>query len=298
MRKNSSLFPFLFALSLATAPSTAAKSAKERYNPPASKAELSAIEARGLKLYLYETALSASMEALKASEIKSGSVKESDGENFSSLVELNQNGFRTAFGRLGGEKQCYFIDFLVEGEWQDKAANSPRVGQAVFLSPPREDQGSFLAMARALSLVKEEKAKLLPYRNHHYAVLPDRQPDTYFVYFYPGPKVQDTYLLGGDLRVRVEGNQVKEWRLMHRSILSYPNTAGGKKQMKPLIGVHSAVMDERPEDSDVMHVLLRKPSTAEMVLTKTYLYEIEKSGKIKYRGTIKSYLKGGRGKSP
>lgn len=287
----------MFALSLTATQSTPAKTVKEKYDPPASPAQLSAIAARGMKLYLYETALAASIEALKASKIKSGSVKESDGENFSSLVELNQKGFRTAFGRLGGEKQCYFIDFLVEGEWQDKAAKSPRVGEPVFLSPPQEDQGSFLAMARALSLVKEEKAKLLPYRNHHYAVLPDAEPDSYFVYFYPAPKLKDTYLLGGDLRVRVEGDQVKEWRLMHRSILSYPNTVGGKKQMEPVMRGHSAVIDERPEDSDVMHVLLRKPSKEELVLTKSYLYEIEKSGKIRYRGPIKSYLKGGQGKS-
>jgi len=251
-----------------------------------------------MKLFLYETALAASMDALKGSKIKSGSViRETDGENFSSLVELNQKGFRTAFGRLGGEKQCYFIDFLVEGEWQDAAAKSPRTGEPIFLSPPQEDQSRFLAMARALSLVKEEKAKLLPYRNHHYAVLPDTQPDSFFVYFYPAPKVKDTYFLGGDLRARVEGNRVKEWRPMHRSILSYPHATGGKKQIEPVMGVHSAVMDERPEDSDVMHVLLRKPSTGEMVITKTYLYEIEKSGKIKYRGPIKSYLKGARGKN-
>ena len=84
---------------------------------------------------------------------------------------------------------------------------------------------------------------------------------------------------------------------MHRSILSYPHATGGKKQIEPVMGVHSAVMDERPEDSDVMHVLLRKPSTGEMVITKTYLYEIEKSGKIKYRGPIKSFLKGSKVKA-
>ncbi|MBI5172327.1 MAG: hypothetical protein SFV17_19845 [Candidatus Obscuribacter sp.] len=298
MPESSTRLLFILAVSLAATTAAPGQTAKGTSKAPASQAELAAIEERGEKLYLYEIALSASLQALQQSNIKTGSANDGDRENFSSLVQLDQRGFRTAFGRLGGEQHCYFIDFLVEGKWQNTPNKTASTGKAVFLSPPKEDQSTFLAMARALSLVKEDKEALLPYKNHHYAVLPGKSADSFYVYFYPRPKDKDSYFLGHDLRVQVEANKVKERRVMHRTILSFPNkTKKNEGRLQPVMGVHSAVVDELPEDTDVMHVLLRKPATNEMVITKTYLYEIEKSGRIKYRGPIKSFLKGRKEKA-
>lgn len=288
----------ILAVCLAASAFAPGQAAKGKSKAPASPAQLVAIEERGTNLYLYERALLVSMEALKQSQIKAGLANVSDGENFSILVQLNPKGFKTAFGRLGGEKHCYFIDFLVEGEWQDTQPKTASTGKVVFLSPPQEDQSTFLAMARALNLVKEEKEALLPYKGHHYAVLPGQSAGSFYVYFYPRPEDKGTYFLGHDLRVKVEADEVKERRVMHRTILSFPNKADKQRErLEPVMGVHSAVVDELPEDTDVMHVLLRKPATKEMVITKTYLYEIEKSGRIKYRGPIKSFLKGSKVKA-
>jgi hypothetical protein len=75
----------------------------------------------------------------------------------------------------------------------------------------------------------------------------------------PAQTVPSIYPLGGDMRylVTADGNKIVESRRMHKSILENPLPPAGQSAV---MGFHSAVMADIPEDTDVFHVLVRKPS--------------------------------------
>ncbi len=50
-------------------------------------------------------------------------------------------------------------------------------------------------------------------------------------------------------------------------------------------GVHTAVLAEIPEDTDVFHVLSRTPKVPEIVMTDHFTYRIDLDGKINFLGT-------------
>ena len=55
--------------------------------------------------------------------------------------------------------------------------------------------------------------------------------------------------------------------------------------------MHTHVLDDTPEDTDVFHVLTRKPSVPEMILTKQFVFQVDPDGKIKYAGKSEDLLK-------
>jgi len=56
-------------------------------------------------------------------------------------------------------------------------------------------------------------------------------------------------------------------------------------------GMHTHVFDDMPEDTDVFHVLTRKPAVPEVIITKESIFGIDVDGKIKYVGAAKDVLK-------
>jgi hypothetical protein len=50
-------------------------------------------------------------------------------------------------------------------------------------------------------------------------------------------------------------------------------------------GTHSAVVADIPEDTDVLHVLVRTPRIPEYVMTDHFIYRIDLDGKINFLGT-------------
>jgi hypothetical protein len=46
-------------------------------------------------------------------------------------------------------------------------------------------------------------------------------------------------------------------------------------------GTHTAILDNIPEDTDVFHVLTRRPSVPEYVMTDAFLYSISPKGNIR-----------------
>jgi hypothetical protein len=57
---------------------------------------------------------------------------------------------------------------------------------------------------------------------------------------------------------------------------SHPDSAGRETTRY----FHTAVLDDRPEDSDVLAVLSRNPRGPEVVLTENYVYIIDIAGSI------------------
>jgi hypothetical protein len=60
-----------------------------------------------------------------------------------------------------------------------------------------------------------------------------------------------------------------------------------------VIGFHTAVMDDIPEDTDVFHVLTRRPAVPEWLLTRKYVYLIRPDGSIEYLMTAEAFTKFG-----
>ena len=107
----------------------------------------------------------------------------------------------------------------------------------------------------------------------------------FWVYVVPAPTKAGVWPLGGDVRYRVspDGAKVVEKRQMHKSIIEKPAPAAGDGN-KPVAGMHSHVLSDLPEDTDVFHVLSRKPAIPEMVVTGKFYYAIEVDGGIEYVG--------------
>ena len=51
-----------------------------------------------------------------------------------------------------------------------------------------------------------------------------------------------------------------------------------------------AVLDDVPEDTDVFHVLSRKPSVPQLIATRKYVYQVAVDGSINYLGEAEKIL--------
>ncbi|HYK21926.1 MAG TPA: hypothetical protein VEV42_14395, partial [Pyrinomonadaceae bacterium] len=162
--------------------------------------------------------------------------------------------------------------------------STPKEFKASKLGPPREDTGYFLFAARAMDLSAADfKGEDRPY---NIAVLP-APSDQFYVYIIPAQTQNGVYPLGGDARylISADGLKVLEKRQMHKAIIEF--AARDNVQA----GYHIAVMDEIPEDSDVFHVLARKPSVPELIVTRLFVYQVEPDGKIRYLMTWEAFRK-------
>jgi hypothetical protein len=139
--------------------------------------------------------------------------------------------------------------------------------------PPKEASEVLVAQERALELA----ISTFPHPNRPYntAILPADDGKIY-VYLYPGQTKDTVWPLGGDVRYTIasDGKQIVETRQLHKSILDFeakPNAVGG---------MHSHVLSNVPEDTDVLYVLNRKPSMPEYIGTAKGVYAVNTDGSI------------------
>jgi hypothetical protein len=173
--------------------------------------------------------------------------------------------------------------FQVEYEAQQLA--QPKEFAVKKNDPAREDEGFYLYAARAIELALTEFGKAN--RPYNAAVLPvtaahdKNQQDLLYVYFYPAQTKAGIYPLGGDVRylVSADGIEIIEKRQMHKTLLEVTSVKG-KKQVS---GLHSHILSDVPEDTDVLHVLQQDPPVAEMVVTPHFVYEVTSDGTIRIK---------------
>lgn len=112
------------------------------------------------------------------------------------------------------------------------------------------------------------------------------------MYLVPAQTRAGVFPLGGDVRYRVsaDGRTIKAKRRLHNTILEIATPAPRGSAI--LTGtMHTAVLDNVPEDTDVFHVLAREPKMPEYVATDTFFYRIDVSGKIVALGLTKDVLR-------
>jgi hypothetical protein len=73
-----------------------------------------------------------------------------------------------------------------------------------------------------------------------------------------------------------DGTKILEKRQMHKTILEASRMLG----KKTVGGVHTHVLSDVPEDTDVFHVLTQDPHQPEFVATPHFFYQVRGDGSI------------------
>lgn len=246
-------------------------SAQTQRTTPGTEAELAQITERGRNLAAYDVAAWHATDAVRALQPTEGSVVHY-------IAKQTGNTWTVVFGRLNETRDNFLISYeAVQG-------STPQEFKAAKLGPPKEDAGFFLFAARAIDTAEADfKGEPRPY---NVAVLPAPSNQLY-VYVVPAQTENGVYPLGGDVRylISADGLKIVEKRQMHKAIIEFSMSADTKA------GYHTAVMDQIPEDSDVFHVLARKPAVPELIATSLFVYQIEPDGKIRYLMTWEAFQK-------
>jgi hypothetical protein len=120
------------------------------------------------------------------------------------------------------------------------------------------------------------------------AVLPALENQLY-IYLVPAPTDKDLYPLGANARflASADGETIIEKRQLHKGLIP----SGGPIPAGATIaaGIHTHVLSNIPEDTDVFHVLARKPSIPEYIATEIAIYEVNVDGAIKIVQKMKKH---------
>jgi len=236
------------------------RAAPQEMAPPNSE-ELAAISERGRLLYEYDQA------AWHASDsVQMANPKNVEGQRYIARKESGK--WIVVFGKLNEDRSQFGISYQA-----DEQATLRHF--AVRQEPAeRQDEGFFLRAARAIEVAMKDFGSAN--RPYNIAVLPAPEEQLY-VYLYPAQTNARVYPLGGDVRylVSTDGTKILEKHQMHKTIIE--TAPSGKK---PVTGVHTHVLSDVPEDTDVFHVLTQDPPLPEIVATSHFTYQVKTDGTI------------------
>jgi hypothetical protein len=246
---------------------------------PPSKAELAAITQRGRDLAGYDAA---AWHASDAVRIKYPKLEGVSGY----IARKTERGWVVAFGRLDESNSKYLIAY--EATQTDR----PDIYEVKAFDPPKPDTGFFRSAARAIETTLKDFTEHFEgeQRPYNVAVLPAEKGGLW-VYFVPAATKPGVWPLGGDIRylVSADGTEIQGKRQLHKSIIE--NEPPKDPDQKQVGGMHTHVLDETPEDTDVFHVLTRKPTVPELIRTKHFIFVIEPEGEASYVGKAEDVLK-------
>jgi hypothetical protein len=244
----------------------------QRTTPP-SKAELAEITERGRQLAQYDVAAWHASDAVVATKPEEGLVKRY-------IAKKEGDTWTVMFGRLNEKGDKFLIAF------EATQGTTPKEFSVKKHSPAKEDTGFFLSAAKGIDISLAEFTGAQ--RPYNVAVLPAPSNQLY-VYVVPAQTNNNTFPLGGDARylISADGSKIVTKRQLHKAIIEF----GGGGNDNPVAGYHTAILDDTPEDTDVFHVLSRRPSVPEYVGTKQFIFRIEPDGVINYLMTMDEYKK-------
>ncbi len=240
--------------------------ASAKKSNPQLVAELAQITARGRKLAEYHIALTRASNAVRALNGPLGIIHDMAGEK-------TAHGWDAVFGELNAQGDKFWVAY--EATQQPGTDNFT----AVRYDPPKAEGGYFCLAAKAIRTAR--RAFHGQNRPYEADVLPAGS-NRFYVYVYPAQTTAGVYVYGGDVRYLIspDGATIIESRQMHKSIMeSRPSQVPRGAKFEG--GVHSHVLSDVPEDTDVLLVLTRKPSSPETIGTKNHVFLINPDGSIK-----------------
>ena len=228
---------------------------------------LAGITARGRLLAAYDQAAWHGTDAVLAIVPESTLAKVGN-----AMVALPQaNGrWSVLFGRLTEHRDTFLLVY------EARPTARPDSFTAYRHEPPRPLLGAERRAAAALRLARTDFGT--PQRPYNSYVL--ARPDgAFWVYFLPAQTDFREFPHGADMRYLVDsaGQTIQEKHPMHRALLNLalPDSA--------VLGYHTVLVDDVPQDSDVFLVLVRRPRKHELIATAHYDYEIALDGSITWR---------------
>jgi hypothetical protein len=216
-------------------------------------AELEAITARGRMLEEYDVAAWHATDVVQDLKPEKGSTRYY-------IARKAETGWVVVFGRLN-ETQDKFLTV-----YQATQGTRPEYFTVKKYDPPQESADFFFFAARAFeAALKDLGAVNRPYNAY---AIPSETGQLY-VYLLPAQTQDTIYPLGGDVRYTftADGGTMVEKHPMHKTILEIDYGPSADKGKEPVSGFHTHVLSNVPEDSDVFHVLTRKPLIPEYVGT-------------------------------
>lgn len=148
---------------------------------------------------------------------------------------------------------------------------------------PKEDAGFFRSEAVAIETALKDFTEHFEgeRRPYNVAILPAEKGNLW-VYLFPAPTRTGVWPLEGDARYLVspDGTTLNGKRQLHKSVIEVELPKDESK--KQVAGVHTHVLAETPEDTDVFHVLTRKLAVPELIRTEQFVFVIKPDGEAKY----------------
>jgi hypothetical protein len=225
------------------------------------------VTARGRALYEYDQAAWHATDAVLAMHPPDQSV-----ERY--LALKSDKGWTVVFGHLSDQRDRFLIEYeATQGATLQEFAVKK-------LDPPKEDTTFYLAAAKAFDIARHDFQE--DKRPYNVAILP-APSNQLFVYVMPAQTKVGIYPLGGDVRylITADGGSIVEKRQLHKTVLEIPPSSI-PEGTTPAARVHTHVLSDVPEDTDVFHVLTRQPSQPEVVCTPNKkLYKISVDGTIR-----------------
>lgn len=269
MTTHRSAAPALALATLLTAGSLAAQPKRARAtNAPPSADSLTAVSQRGRLLSEYDSVAWLGGGAIASLSLPPDGIRRL-------IARKTSGGWEVATGSLSDSGDAYLMSYLSTPGIED----GPQWATTPF-DPPREDTGYFARAARAIetSVTMFKAAAQRPYIA---TVVPAADGPWWWVYLYPAPSRPGAWPRGGDVRFRVsaDGRVITESRHLHESISEYtPRTArsGGEVERENL--------GDTPEDTDVFHVVQRRPALPELMTAGRFRYRIDVDGTIRLIG--------------
>ena len=181
--------------------------------------------------------------------------------------------WEVVFGRLNPQSDSFAIAFRAVQKTADATTFT-----TYEMRPPSRDGDYFARAARALYLCRADFGPVS--RPYNAMVIPVAGQAEWWVYFVPAPTVTGVWPHGGDIRYRVtaDGRSIQERHRMHYTVLEAAVPRSDSASVAAL--THTAILDDRPEDSDVFLVLTRQPRVPEVVVSKSYYFAVDTTGHI------------------
>ena len=185
-------------------------------------------------------------------------------------------GWEVAVGELSETGDQFLIRTLARPGMQSTWASQP-------FDPPEPDSGYFARAGRAVATALVMFHPIAQ-RPHIATVVPAEDGPWWWVYVYPAPTRAGVWTRGGDMRFRVsaDGRVITEARRLHDEISEYSVRTARSATSAP--DGRSVVNGDAPEDTDVFHILQRRPALPELMTAGRYRYRIDVDGRITMLG--------------
>jgi len=224
----------------------------QKAQPPSAEA-LTAVAARGKLLYEYDQAAWHSTDAVKQIGIPQGVIDRY-------VAQKTASGWVVMWGRFAESKDRFLIVY------EAFQSERPEVFTVKKHDPPLEDTGFYLNAARSIATARQDfHGEQNPY---NVAVLP-AENGSFYVYILPAQTVEGVYPVGGDVRylISADGQKIVGKRRMHQDIINFTI------RKDSTYSLHTHILSDTPEDSDVFEVLTRQPLIPEYIFTCNYAFK-------------------------